>query len=80
MKKQGNFVTGDPVRLDKFTGSWATVKLHPAVFYRRIDQFHDSLNSVRGLYTEIDTGECVMIRFSEKDDLAAFYKTHNQYV
>lgn len=80
MKRKGNFVTGDPVRVSKYTDHWMTVRLHPAVFYRRIDQFHDSLANSRGLYTEIDTGECVMIRFSDKEDLTAFYRMHNQYV
>lgn len=80
MKKLGNFVTGDPVRVVKYTNDWLTVRLHPGVFYRRLDQFHDSLARVKGLYTEIDIGDCVMIRFSDKEDLTAFYRTHNQYV
>lgn len=80
MKNQGNCILGDPVRIDKFTASWPSVKVHPAVFYRRIQEFHESFSRLKGLYTEIDIGNCVIIRFSEKDDLTTFHKMHHCYV
>jgi len=80
MKQQGNCIIGDPVTVDNFTADWLSVRLHPTTFYRRIKEFHDGLESVKGLYTEIDLGQYVVIRFSEKDDMTAFHRRHHEYV
>ena len=80
MKQQGNSITGDPVRVDLYTADWPTVRLHPAVYYRRQEQFEKSLTKTKGLYAEIDMGKFVYIRFLEKDDLTNFRQIHNEYV
>lgn len=80
MKQQGQCITGDPIRVDSFTSDWMSVKLHPTTFYRRIDEFQKSFESVKGLYAEIDMGQFVVIRFSEKDDVTAFHRRHHEYL
>jgi hypothetical protein len=80
MKQQGRCIVGDPIILDSYTSNWESVKLHPATFYRRFDDFQKGLNTIKGFYAEIDMGQYVVIRFSEKADMTAFHKRHHEYV
>jgi len=80
MKQKGNSIIGDPVQVDLYTSSWLSVRLHPMVYYRRMDEIEKSLKKSKGLYAEIDMGEFVTIRFSDKDDLTNFHRIHHQYV
>lgn len=80
MKQKGQCVIGDPVRLDNYTTDWMSIRLHPATYYRRQEEFQKGLKSVKGLYAEIDMGQYVVIRFSEKSDMTAFHKRHHEYV
>lgn len=80
MKQQGKCIIGDPVRVDSYTSDWSSVRLHPAVFYRRQAEFQKGFKTVKGLYAEIDMGQFVVIRFSEKNDMTAFHKRHQEYV
>jgi len=80
MKQLGKCIIGDPVRLDRMTSDWLSVKLHPATFYRRLAEIEKGFGNVKGLYTEIDMGQYVSIRFSEKDDLTNFHRLHHQYI
>ena len=80
MKQEGKCLVGDPVRLDSFTSSWVKVRLHPATFYRRRDQFDEGFKDVKGLYAELDFGDFVDVRFSEKEDLTDFHRKHHQYI
>ena len=80
MKQKGNCLIGDPVTLDSYTADWESVRLHPTTFYRRLEQFQKGFKKVKGLYTEIDMGQFVTIRFSEKDDLTEFHRMHHEYL
>jgi hypothetical protein len=80
MKLKGRCLVGDMVSVDSYTSDWMSVKLHPAVFYRRIEQFQNSFKSVKGMYAELDLGQYVVIRFSEKDDVTTFHRVHHEYV
>ncbi len=80
MKQEGRCIIGDPVRLDSYTSDWLSVRLHPTIFYRRLAEFQKGFKTVKGLYAEIDMGQFVVIRFSEKTDLTAFHKRHHEYV
>lgn len=80
MKQKGNRLIGDPVTLDSYTADWESVRLHPTTFYRRLDLFQKGFKKVKGLYTEIDMGQFVTIRFSEKDDLTEFHRMHHEYL
>lgn len=80
MKQQGRCITGDPIRVDSFTSDWMSVKLHPTTFYRRLEQFDQGFENMKGLYAEIDMGQFVVIRFSEKDDVTAFHRRHHEYL
>jgi hypothetical protein len=80
MKQKGNCLVGDPIALDNFTSGWESVRLHPTIFYRRLDQFRKGLKKINGLYVEIDMGQFIMIRFSEKDDLTEFHRLHHEYL
>lgn len=80
MKQQGKCIVGDPVRIDSYTAGWPSVRLHPTTFYRRQDEIQEGFNSVKGLYTEIDMGQYIVIKFSEKDDLTAFHRRHHTYL
>jgi hypothetical protein len=80
MKINGKCLMGDPVLVDRYTADWHSIVLHPSVFYRRIDQFEEGFKKVRNLYSEIDNGDRVYIRFQSKDDLTEFYRIHHEYI
>lgn len=80
MKQKGRAIIGDPIKVESYTNSWLQVRLHPSVFYRRYDQFMRGLGNVSGLYAELDLGQYVAIRFSEKKDVTAFHKLHHEYL
>jgi hypothetical protein len=80
MKQIGKCIVGDPVRLDNYTSTWNTVKVHPGIFYRKMKEFEDGLELTKDLYAEIDMGQYVLIRFREKEDLTAFHRRHNAYL
>lgn len=80
MKQKGKCLVGDPIHISSYTAKWMTVKLHPSVFYRRFEEFQKGFEQVKGLYAELDMGEYVLIRFSEKEDVTNFHRRHHQYV
>ena len=80
MKQQGRCIVGDPIRLDNYTSDWMSVKLHPTTYYRRHDAFQETLNNIKGVYAELDFGQFILIRFSDKDDLTTFHRHHHEYV
>ena len=80
MKQQGKLIVGDPIKINSLTREWETVRIHPLVFYPRYDIFVDGLKNSKGLHACVDMGQYVMIRFSDKDDLTAFYRRHHEYV
>jgi len=80
VKKVGKCITGDMCRVDSYTQDWFPVKMHPSTYYRRMDEIGETLQKSKGLYTELDLGQFVLLRFSEKDDLTSFYKKHHDHV
>jgi hypothetical protein len=80
MKQQGKCIVGDPVKINNLTRDWETVRIHPLVFYRRQDTFLDGLKASKGLHACVDMGQFILIRFSDKEDLTAFYRRHHEYV
>lgn len=80
MKQIGNCINGDPIILDSYTNKWESVRLHPTTFYRHADEIQKGYKSIKGLYAEIDMGQFVVIRFSEKSDLTAFHRRHHEYI
>jgi hypothetical protein len=80
MKQKGRCIVGDPIQVDNYTSDWVSVRLHPATFYRRHDEFQEGFKNVKGFYAELDLGQFVIIRFSEKDDMTAFHRMHHEYV
>ena len=80
MKQIGKCLTGDPIRINSYTADWLSVRLHPTTFYRRQDEFQEGFNKVKGLYTELDLGQYVLIRFSNKEDLTEFHRLHHEYI
>jgi len=80
MKQKGNCLTGDPIQLDNYTSSWESVRLAPTTFYRRHEQFKKGFKKVKGFYVEIDMGQFVLVRFSEKEDLTEFHRLHHEYL
>lgn len=80
MKQKGHEIIGDVVKVDSYTCAWDQVKLHPSIFYRRYDEFSKSFRAVKGFYAELDLGQYVSIRFSEKADITKFYEIHKEYL
>ena len=80
MKQIGKCIVGDPIKINNVTRGWETVRLHPSVYYRRLDAFLDGLSTSKGLHAVADLGQFVLIRFSEKEDLTAFYRLHHEYI
>ena len=73
MKQNGREIVGDNVKVDIYTSKWIYVRVHPSVFYRRYDQFVEGFKLVKGLFAEIDQGQFISIRFSDKNDLTTFH-------
>lgn len=80
MKQNGREIIGDNIKVASYTDHWAQVKVHPIVFYRRYDAFMQGFKQVKGLYAELDLGQFVSIRFSDKTDVTAFHKLHHEYI
>lgn len=80
MKQVGKCLTGDPIRINSYTADWLSVKLHPLTFYRRMEEIQDGLEKAKGIYVELDLGQYVLIRFSEKSDLTEFHRLHHTYI
>ena len=80
MKQQGHAIIGDNIKVASYTDSWAQVRVHPCVFYRRYDAFAQGFKQVKGLYTELDLGQFVSIRFSDKNDVTTFHRLHHEYI
>lgn len=80
MKQQGREIMGDSVKVENYTNKWLQVRLHPIVFYRRYEAFATGFKKVKGLYAEIDMGQCVVIRFTDKSDVTEFHRMHHEYI
>jgi len=80
MKQNGREITGDIIKVDSYTSEWMQIRLHPAIFYRRYDEFAKGFESVKGLYAELDLGQFVCIRFSDKNDVTNFHRLHHEYL
>lgn len=80
MKQHGKCIVGDPVSLDSYTADWMSVRIHPGTYYRRLDDIRDTLDKIKGVYAELDMGQYVLLRFSEKDDVTSFHRNHHEYI
>jgi hypothetical protein len=80
MKQQGKCIVGDPISVDSYTADWMTIRLHPCVFYSRQEAFHNTLDSIKGLYAELDMGQFILLKFSEKEDVTRFHRNHHEYI
>ena len=80
MKQQGREIIGDVIKVDSYTTDWLQVRVHPLVFFRRYDEFAKGFKSVKGLYAELDLGQYISIRFSDKNDMTTFHRLHHEYI
>lgn len=80
MKQQGRCVIGDPISVDNYTSGWPSVRLHPTTFYRHMAEFQKGLDKTAGYYAEIDMGQFILIKFSDKSDVTAFYKKYHEHI
>lgn len=79
VKQKGMRIIGDLVRVDDYTSDWASVRLHPTTYYRRLDEIESALCKSRNMYTQMDFGDYILIRFADNDDLTSFYKFNYEY-
>lgn len=77
MKQQGRCIVGNLRDVDDFTSDWMSIKIHPAIYYRRQDEFDETLGQTKGLYAELDMGQFIILRFSLKDDVTNFHRNHH---
>jgi hypothetical protein len=54
--------------------------MHPTTYYRRQEDILPTLEKIKGLYAELDMGQYIILRFSEKDDLTSFHRDHHEYI
>lgn len=80
MRQQGKSIVGDSRVLDSYTTDWMSVKMHPTTYYRRLDEIRTTLEKGKGLYVELDLGQYILLRFSEKDDVTSFHREHHAYI
>lgn len=80
MKQSGKCITGPIRAIDSYTSDWDSVRIYPTVYYRRHSEFQSTLDTIKGLYVELDLGQYILIRFSNKDDLTEFHRKHHQHI
>lgn len=80
MKQLGKCIVGATHHVDGYTADWMSVKIHPATFYRRHHEIQETLSTIKGLYAEMDMGQFILLRFSEKDDVTKFHRNHHEYL
>ena len=80
MKRLGKSIVGDIRVVDSYTTDWMSVKMHPATYYRRIEEIQASLEKIKGLCAELDMGQYILLRFSDKDDVTTFHRNHHEYI
>lgn len=80
MKQLGHEIVGDIIKVENYTSHWAQVRLNPSMFYRRHAEFQDGYSSMKGLYAELDLGQYISIRFSDKNDVTTFHRLHHEYI
>lgn len=80
MKQIGHEIVGDVIKVDSYTNEWAQIRLNPSVFYRRYDAFVEGYKSLKGMYAELDMGQYISIRFSDKNDVTIFHRLHHDYI
>lgn len=80
MRQEGRAIVGNDIKVESYTNSWSQVRIHPLVFYRRYDDFAAGFKNIKGLYAELDLGQFVSIRFSDKNDVTAFHRLHHEYI
>lgn len=80
MKIKDRCVTGSTISVGSYTNDWYQIRIHPATFYRREQDFVEGFKKVRGLYAELDLGQFISIRFSDKADLTEFHRMHHEYL
>lgn len=76
MKQVGKCLVGNYEKINDYTSSWYNLSLHPSVFYRKHDVITGSLENISGLYTELDHGSLVSLRFSDSKDFEQFHKMY----
>jgi hypothetical protein len=74
MKQEGKCIIGNQVCIDNYTAGWPSIKIHPSSFYRKYSDINYKLKSIKGLYTYLDFGQYVVVRFSNEDDMHFFNK------
>lgn len=77
MKQLGKCITGNLRNVEDFTSDWMSVRIHPSIYYRRLDEFQKTLDKTKGFYAELDLGQYILLRFSEKDDVTNFHRNHH---
>ena len=80
MRQSGKCIIGETRAIDSYTSDWDSVRICPTVYYRRLSDFQDTLNNIEGMYTELDLGQYILIRFSNKDDLTKFHRCHHSFI
>ena len=80
MKQLGKYIVGEHRVVDSYTSDWMSIKVHPTTYYRRQDDIQYTLEKIKGLYAELDMGQFVLLRFSEKEDVTTFHRHHHEYI
>jgi hypothetical protein len=75
MKQKGNYISGDPVKVEDLAKGWSCIYVHPAIFYSRFDHYREVTTRTQGLYTDVDYGQMVKIMFQDPVDATMFKMT-----
>lgn len=74
MKQINKCITGTQVCIDNYTADWPSIKIHPTSFYKNYNDMTNKMKSIKGLYTFLDLGQYVVVRFSNEEDIRYFRK------
>jgi hypothetical protein len=80
MKHSGKIILGDELKINKLTKGWSQVNIHPTIFYRRQNEIYKIINSSKNYCAELDTGDTVIVRFLDRNDMDNFISKTKDYL
>lgn len=74
IKVEGNYVSGDQVKVENFTKGWVQIEIDAYVFWKDSlrDEYTKATSDLAGLYTEVMFDRTVSVRFSDPYDAELF--------
>lgn len=53
--------------------------LKPTIYYTKFEEYQKVLNNISGIYTDLDMGQYILVKFEKLED-AVYFKLRFEYV